>query len=298
MLGFETSLNAQFQRQKIDARFRMEPLFSAIDKDPELIGSGVIYIDSDYQVYRLREFRSICSRAPKNIIIREVSVSAPVSQVVAEISNSARESRVIKEAISMSLSCTGAVVSWLAMIAGGVGTPFTMGTSTALMYLGMASAAASTAQCLAGGLRTYQEAIGDSGFNTWLDSEDWYTNTMLCLDSLSLASAAGSYASLGRQLIILKHSTGRGWRSILDGLNKHERYKLTREMLKIQHPNMSLQTLKMRQTMNQLPRAYSAPQLRATTRSLIVDAVAASLSVAGSTYAGSVKLLIGLAVEQ
>lgn len=70
-IGMDLSFSQFMARKRIESQINLPRLFAAIDADPGIAGAGVVYIDSEYNVVTLREFKPICSIAPKRIILRE-----------------------------------------------------------------------------------------------------------------------------------------------------------------------------------------------------------------------------------
>src|SRR3546814_19485464 len=66
-----SDLSQFMARQRIESQINLPRLFAAIDADPSIVGAGVVYIDAEFNVVTLREFKPICSIAPKRVILRE-----------------------------------------------------------------------------------------------------------------------------------------------------------------------------------------------------------------------------------
>ncbi len=79
-IGMDFNRSQFMARQRIESQINLPRLFAAIDADPGIVGAGVVYIDADFNVITLREFKPICSIKPKRIILREArSTSRPHS---------------------------------------------------------------------------------------------------------------------------------------------------------------------------------------------------------------------------
>lgn len=76
-------------------------------------------------------------------------------------------------------------------------------------------------------------------------------------------------------------------------MNRVERKRLTAELLKAQHPQISPRMLKYAQRAGELPTRLSNTQIRQATLHQIKDSVGALLTLTGSAQAG---VLNGLAV--
>jgi hypothetical protein len=170
-IGMDYSPSQFMARQRIGSQINLPRLFAAIDADPSIVGAGVVYIDAEFNVVTLREFKPICSIKPKRIILREAQKYIAPAQFAQQVQDNPRESRLVGEAINTSLSCAGAVIGWVVVLSGSVAIPFSAGASTAIAVLGYTAAAASTAQCFASGYRMRNE-ISNPARNDQLDSEE------------------------------------------------------------------------------------------------------------------------------
>ena len=112
LAGIDMDSNrSQFMaRQRIESQINLPRLFAAIDADPGIVGAGVVYIDADFNVITLREFKPICSIKPKRIILREAQKYIAPAQFVEQVKTDPREERLRKEVFDMGLSCGAAVI--------------------------------------------------------------------------------------------------------------------------------------------------------------------------------------------
>lgn len=290
--NFAFSHSTQMARQRIEARVNLPRLFAAIDADPGIVGAGVVYIDQDFNVVVLREFQPICSIRPKKLLLREAPRYTSPAQYVSQVTNNPRESRVVAESIGMGLSCAGAIIGWAVMLTGAAAVPFSAGTSTVVAVAGYAAATASTAQCINGGMRVYNEVQAPER-NDALDEQGWYQAASASLDVISLAGAGAATLTTVRLLKVQKAATGRSYNELLRSMNRVERKRLTAELLKAQNPQISARMLKYAQRAGELPTRLSNTQIRQATLHQIKDSLGALLTVTGSAQAG---VLNGLAV--
>lgn len=290
--NFAFSHSTQMARQRIEARINLPRLFAAIDADPGIVGAGVVYIDRDFNVVVLREFQPICSIQPKKILLREAPRYTSPAQYVSQVTNNPRESRVVAESIGMGLSCAGAIIGWAVMLTGTAAVPFSAGASTVVAVAGYAAATASTAQCINGGMRVYNE-IEAPHHNDALDENGWYQAASSSLDMISLAGAGAATLTTVRLLKVQRASTGRSTSELLRGLNRAERKRLTAELLRAQNPQISARMLKYAQRSGSLPTRMGNTEIRRATLHQIHESVGAALAFTGSAQSG---LIGGLAV--
>lgn len=281
-------------RQWLENSIDLRKLFAAIDADPAIVGAGVVYLDAQLRIVVLREFQPICSIAPKNVILREAPSYVGRVEFARQLANEPRDSQVAFEAVNTGLACTSAVISWL-VIAGGLGlSPFTFGTTGVAAAISVVGASASTAQCWIGIRRTRNE-INDPALNDAMDSDQWHQALMAGLDAASLLSAGTAAMSTIRLVNTLKKTTGKNTHQVLKGLNRQERVKLTKELLSINHPEMTRKMIKLKQLAGDMPKRYTSAEVRNGTILQMLDALGAALGVAGSVRSGNIRIIaVGL----
>lgn len=284
-------------RQRIESSIDVRKVFAAIDADPAIVGAGVVYLDAQMRVMVLREFQPICSVAPKKVILREAPGYVGRVEFARKLANEPRESQVAFEAVNAGLACTSAVISWL-VIAGGLGlSPFTFGGTGVAAAISVVGASASTVQCLIGIRRTKYE-INDPARNDAMDSDEWHQALMAGLDAASLLSAGTAALSTIRFVNTLKKATGKNTHQVLKGMNRQERVKLTRELLSINHPEMTRKMIKLKQLAGEIPKRYTSADVRNVTLLHMLDALGSVSAVAGSVRSGNIRIIaVGLYEE-
>lgn len=294
---FEAMPSHRMAREQLERRLNLPRLFAAIDADPQIVGAGVVYIDDRFNVFVLREFQPICSIRPKRILLRETPRNLSPAQYVNQVTGNPRESRVVAESIGMGLSCAGAIIGWVVVLTGTVAVPFSGGVSTVVVVAGYAAAGASTAQCLNGGMRVYNE-VNAPERNDELDSSSWYQAATTSLDLISLAGAGAATLTTVRLLKMRQAATGRSTSDLLREMNRAERKRLTEELLKAQNPQITQRMLKYGQRAGSLPTRYSATEIRQATIHQIRESIGAALAFTGSAQSGVIKgIAIGLYEE-
>lgn len=278
-------------RQRVESSIDLHRLFRVIDSDPAIVGAGVVYIDSDFNVLALRDFQAICSVVPKTVVLREAPRYMAAQEFVRALETNPRESQAVFEALGMYVSCAGAFMSWSVFSAGGtVLIPFSAGTSTVIVSIGIAAAVAAGAQCVNGVLRT-DAAIWRPEHNDWLDSEAWYNNVLEVLDAVSLAGVGSTTLSAVRLAKLVKSSTGKSWRADLKRLSRQERVKLTNELLLIKDPRITAKLLRLKQMAGDLPKRFTPAQIKHGTAVQITDCLGASFGLIGSATSGHLRAI-------
>jgi len=327
-IGMDSNRSQFMARQRIESQINLPRLFAAIDADPGIVGAGVVYIDADFNVITLREFKPICSIKPKRIILREaqkyispaqfatlrefqpICSIAPKrlilreaqkyiapTQFAQQVQDNPRESRLVGEAVNTTLSCAGAVIGWIVVLSGSVAVPFSAGASSVVVALGYTAAAASSVQCFASGYRTVNE-IRNPAKNDQLDSEEWYQYTMIALDAASLVGVGASSLATLKLVRLNKATTGKSVREVLRGLNRQERAKLTKELLSINDPRLTSKMIKLKQLSGELPKRFTPTEVKHATVTQIKDALGAAIGFTGSAVSGNVRTIaVGLYEE-
>ncbi|MDO7898074.1 NAD synthetase [Pseudomonas citrulli] len=296
-LGMDNTFSQSMARQRIESQINLPRLFAAIDADPGIVGAGVVYIDAEFNVVTLREFKPICSIKPKRVILREAQKYIAPEQFAQHVQNNPRESRLVIEAVNTTLSCAGAVISWVVIASGTILVPFSAGASGVMVAIAWTAAGASSLQCVNGLVRTSLE-IASPQTNDWLDSEAWYQNASIGLDAASLVGVGASALTTIKMVRVAKASTGKTLREVLRGLNRQERAKLTKELLSINDPRLTSKMLKLKQLAGELPKRFTAAELKHGTITQIKDSLGAAIGLSGSALSGNVKTIaIGLYEE-
>ena len=284
-------------RQWVESSIDLRKLFAAIDADPAIVGAGVVYLDAQLRVIVLREFQPICSVVPKKVILREAPSYVGRVEFARRLVNEPREADVTFEAVNAGFACASAVISWFVILGGAALSPFTFGATGVVAAIGYSSAIASSVQCVIGARRTYNE-MTDPARNDALDSEQWYQAVTAGLDAVSLLGAGNTAMSTVRFVSMLKKTTGRNTHQVLKGLNRQERSKLTRELLSINHPEISRKMIRLRQAAGELPKRYTSAEIKRGTVVQMVDALGAISSIAGSVRSGNMRTIaVGLYEE-
>lgn len=264
-----------------------DQIFKKIDAIPSLTGAGVVFIDKNFTLVELRPFRPICSTKPVKVILREQPAAVKSAQQFANtLSANKRDSHMTGELLGAALSCTGAVLSWMVVIGSGAAIPLTGGASSAVTYLGYAAAAATTAQCVDGAYRVFNEA-NNPAQNDALDSNEWYVQTKKALDVISLLGVAASASATIKTVLVLKKETD--ITKVLQGLSRAERRRLTEEIIRLNNPNISNQALKALIRSGAYPSRYSNSQISQAVILQLKDSIAALLSFTGSAMGGEVN---------
>lgn len=277
-------------RKNVESCIDLKKFFIKIDKIPLSNGARVIYFDAQLNSVILRDFVPFCQSLPPTIILREKPKSLPAKEFGAKLQRDKNDSALIAESVNMALSCGGAILSWVAIVGGGITIPLTGGASTAVAALGYSALAASTLQCSAALARVGFE-IGNSEYNDYLDSAAWYNNMSTALDVIALGGAGGSLKQVTNVQRVIKRSTGKNIKDALKGLNRQQRKALTDEVVKLNHPGVPRKVLKELVLKGHVPKRLSQRAISASVMVSLTDALSGSLTVLGSINNGVINTL-------
>ncbi len=275
-------------------------LFKNIDSIPELNGAAVIYIDSSYTIVELRPFIPTCSLHPIKVVLREPPKMMSQSEFAAHLKGgqgNIRESKLVEEVAGTVLSCGAAFLGWIVVLGSSAAIPLSGGTSSAITYLAVAASAASSAQCFNGIARSGLEVAAPQ-VNDFLDSQEWYQNMTTALDIISLAGAVAAGAATLKTVKLLMANSGKSASSILKGLSRSERKRLTQEVIRLNNPGVSNKLLKSMVNSGSFPKRYSGIQITQSLKLQLKDTIGAAMSFSGSGLSGNVNsIAIGIYEE-
>ncbi|MCR9575906.1 hypothetical protein NB501_10615 [Vibrio alginolyticus] len=291
------SIKEQQLRLKIEQIVNVNQLFSVIDAKPETSGAGVIYIDNKFTVVRLRDFKSTCHINPTFIILREPIKLQSSQEFAKKIKQEESKSRFNQELLSASISCIGAAIGWIGVVGSGLTIPVSSPVGVTMSYISHAATVAATAQCAIGVARTRMVSKSPDKLSD-IDSNEWYQDTTKALDYISLAGAGASGYQTIKMVQSLKQTTKKGVPEILKGLNRQERTRLTKEIIRKNLPSISNKARKQLMLSGEIPKRYSQATISASISHQLLDAIGGSISIVGSGYSGELRnLAIGIYEE-
>lgn len=276
---------------KIKINIDVDRVFRSLDASAETSGAGVVFIDKHNTVIKLRNPDMPCRINPLTIVLREVPRGDSAGSYARRVGREdVRESKLVGELVSAGLSCGAAVLSWVVVFGGSATVPITGGGSAAVAVVELAAAAASTAQCFIGMKRIAME-VANPGKLDWYDSHEWYANIVTALDIVSLAGVAATGATTIRMVKTLKSTTGKTVREVLKGLSRQQRLSLTREVYRLNYPNISRSLYKQMLRSGHVVRRFSQDDISKAVILQLTDVLGASLGVAGSAHSGTLNAI-------
>jgi hypothetical protein len=264
----------------------LQAFYLQLDQIDELSGAGVAYV-GDGQCSLLRIPRH-SSGLKTFVILKEEDLDDGEDLPGA---NDVSAPNLAVELVGLGLNCGGAVLSWAALGGEVAAAPVSGGGSLTLTVITWAAAVATTAQCANSLIRSVDVAVYHGQWTRWLDSQDYYIWAGDVLDGVSIVGATAAGAATVRTVLALRRATGRELTSILKGLNRAERKRLTQELIRMQIPNISNSAMKDLIRAGQFPARFAASQITDALFAQLRDAIAATMAFGSSAVSGDVKLL-------
>lgn len=276
--GFLRKEIERFAQQREEAA-RRQQFFQKLDRINELTGAGIIYSDKSGKPITIR---NPIGNKKKTIVIRDDSTAN---------SNDPVNERIVSELTGTVLACTAGVLGVIAIFGSSALIPVSGGASTALTYLAISATGASLAQCGIGAFRVYRLSKGDVETVDWLDSQEWFIYTSITLDSISVAGGVSTTAIGIRALFAMKKAApGKSIFDLLKGLQRHERKRLTEELIRLQNPGISNKALKEMIRTGMVPKRFKQTVINQSLRTQVIDLFGAGASLLGSGLSGVVNM--------
>lgn len=265
----------------------LHDFYLQLDQIDELAGAGVASV-GDGQCALLRTPRH-SSGLKTYVIIKEEDDIDDADDVPGPSDVSAPNLAV--ELVGLGLNCGGAVLSWAALTGEVAAVPVSGGGSLALTVITWSAAIATTAQCANSLIRSTDVAVHHGQWTRWLDSQDYYIWAGNILDGVSIIGATAAGAATVRTVLALRRATGRELLSILKGLNRAERKRLTEELIRMQMPNISNSAMKDLIRAGAFPARFGATQITDALFAQLRDAISATMAFGSSTLSGVIKMI-------
>jgi hypothetical protein len=266
--------------------FKTDAFLQQLDKTRDLCGVRVVYFDGAIMSI-LRDGPPISQADLLAVVIRKGGKDLlPTSPEVAQ----ARDQRFHAELLNLGLSCGGAALAWVTAWISGAAAPVSGGASLIITKVALGATYVGYAQCVVAIARTGAELYAPT-INVDLDNSEWYPVVSNIMDGLGLAGAAIGGAGMMKTVLVLKKTSGKSMLTILKGLSRQERKRLTEELL--QSTNQSLSRGKIKDLValkvKGFPKRFATKAINVGIREQLLNAVGAVGGFAGSATSGLVS---------
>ncbi len=282
--AFLFNLRQDQLKNRLSYALNQEGFFERVDAIPGLSGAGVFYSGNESNAM-LRPFKSYCHTNPVYVILKEAPPIQQKAKLQTDLESTSRNSKLVGELAGTGLSCGAAIFGWLVVAGATTAIPVSGGTSSAIAYLTIGAASASTVQCIVSVVRVKNELVSPAT-NDWLDSLEWYNSATTALDIISFAGAVASGFAAIKAVFVARAATRKSFNEILKGLSRTERKRLTEEIIRVNHPGISNGVLKAMVRAQSYPKRYSNIQITEGMKLQLKDAISATLSFTGSAASG------------
>jgi hypothetical protein len=255
----------------------LRSLASGIDKMLELRGAGIAFI-GDGRCVALRPSRHTSGFDTYVILQEDEAGTVPGPPPSIRV-----------EAIGLGINCAGAILSWAALSGEALAAPVTGGATLLLTVGTVAATSATTLQCAAAIVRTWDATFNNGSLIRWMDSNEWYTWASEVVDGVSLLGAGLSTSAALRALVGIRRAGSQSLMQILKGLSRQERKRLTEEILRLQATPLTKPALKALIRAGKVASRFSTAQINRRIFLQLADAISAALEYAGSATSGNLK---------
>lgn len=192
------------------------------------------------------------------------------------------------EGIMAAINCSAAIVAAVVTIGVTSTVPLTGGASALLTGAGYAATLATGFSCGNSAIRTFN-AISSPGLNQQWDTFPAYKTTLKVLDGVSLLGVGASAIAATRAVKLLKNANIRIPAAITGQINRQQGAKLSKEIIRSNHPGISNGKLKQIIKQGRSPKRYPTKEIRAAAVKQLKDSVASGLSFLSSALDGNLK---------
>ena len=270
--------------------FDFKALADALDCQKDFYGVGIIYNDGgrSFMVRPPSPGNGLIKNKATHIIITEVplELSDNVKKIIAQSTDSALKD---KEILSTALSC-GAMVLWgIGTFVADTATVTTFGAATPLAVISTLGTIATAGQCINGTMRLVDIYTNDGKRVKWFDSQEWYNNTIMALDMISLAGASRDLYIAVKIYRAFKKSSSIAMISMKNWLSKlsdKERVTISRGIIRHFNPVATEKQISMWLTAGRYPKMIDSEQAILELNSQINNAIMVSMAFSGSTVSG------------
>jgi len=270
---------------------QLKTLFKGMDSTKGLHSAGVIFGDRNLN---FTELRASCRVDGKSIIIMERILVG--NKAEAPPKDEGPESTMGGEVAGLALSCSSAVVSWLALVGEGAAAIPTVGATVAAMPFTSAVALASSAACGVSIGKVVNVSAGNAHYNDWIDDDPIFSGVLLFLDLVQLADVARTIVKLGPKLALFKGKTPKQAYTLYKNMTSVSRKQLALELLDISDGRLlkaqgaiklALKAERQLATAQATLKTYHRMNLELLIKSGALDVIGAAITTAGSARPGS-----------
>lgn len=248
-----------------------------------------MYVDSQDNVIEFRSDQLSSKRtSPIYIVLKEPPEALTPGIFAAymkQAQSKPREGKLAKELSGLFFNCFPILLGWIVVGVTTAAIPLTAGASSVLTVTLAADTIAGAGSCFNSIARTGIEASGHGEVLDVVDQNEWYSLMIDSLDTVGVAGAGAGAIKVLARVQSLK-SIGYSYESILKGLTRSERARLTKEVILKNHPDVNNKALKRMILSGRYPRRFENAAFRSDCIRQIKDAVSVAFAVTSSAKSG------------
>jgi len=270
--------------------FDFHALAKQLDCTRDFNQAGIIYSNGVTQ-WLVRPSRRIANPAQStvtHVIITKVSNISPPAAAQAT-ARTIQAPSLATEITSTAMSCGAMVTTVVLAVTSTLFIPFTAAATGYIAGVMIAGTIATGVQCFIGAGRLLLINTGHEDDVAWLDSQGWYTSTVTALDLISLAGAGAGLKKTVDIYRMMKSSSSAKAIEWLKGLSRHERKRITIEIIRARNPGISNDGIKALMKAGAYPTRYPAEALQKSLQYELMKAVTDSSAFAGSAFSGTLR---------
>ncbi|EOC0210073.1 hypothetical protein ACOJCK_000755 [Cronobacter dublinensis] len=220
--------------------FNFDALAKELDRTHDFSNVGIIYSNgiSDWLVRPSRRIATPNQTTVSHVIVTKVNDTSPQTAARA-ITKPLQAPSLTTEITSTAISCGALVATAFIAVSATLVIPFTAGATGIIAGIMTAGTVATGFQCAVGVGRLFAIGYGYEENVAWLDSQEWYTSTMTALDVISNAGASVALKSTIKAYMTMKAGSSAKALDWLRTLSRHERKRITIEIIRNRNPGIS-----------------------------------------------------------
>ncbi|EKY3246211.1 hypothetical protein RBA21_003615 [Cronobacter dublinensis] len=270
--------------------FNFDALAKELDRTHDFSNVGIIYSNgiSDWLVRPSRRIATPNQTTVSHVIVTKVNDTSPQTAARA-ITKPLQAPSLTTEITSTAISCGALVATAFIAVSATLVIPFTAGATGIIAGIMTAGTVATGFQCAVGVGRLFAIGYGYEENVAWLDSQEWYTSTMTALDVISIAGASVALKSTIKAYMTMKAGSSAKALDWLRTLSRHERKRITIEIIRNRNPGISNDGIKALIKAGAYPGRYPTEAIQKSLQYELIKAFNNASAFAGSAVSGTIR---------
>ncbi|NUW58535.1 hypothetical protein [Cronobacter muytjensii] len=270
--------------------FDFDALAKELDRTRDFSRVGIIYSNgiSEWLVRPSRRIATPNQTTVSHVIVTKVNDISPQNAAKA-VTKTLQTPSLTTEITSTAISCGALVATAFIAVSATLVIPFTAEATGIIAGIMTAGTVATSFQCAVGVGLLFAMGYGYEENVAWLDSQDWYTSTMTALDIISIAGASVALRSTIKAYMAMKTGSSAKALDWLRTLSRHERKRITIEIIRNRNPGISNDGIKVLIKAGAYPGRYPTEALQKSLQNELIKAFNNASAFAGSAVSGTIR---------